>query len=120
MKRSRVGQFALIGSLLLLGASYLRLCWGFRGDAPSRPSMPVTIGMSRVQVEIVCGGPPGDYTTRPYECDGRSGRDLFYEWWITDEGMVGVKFDRNRRVEAVLYRDIRTCPYEIVRWLPPW
>src|SRR5262245_3377227 len=90
MRRLLIG--GLVVALLLLGALIPVLL--------QRPS-PVTRAayerieekMSREAVELILGGPPGDYRTRPVPAETGSGAGIAWEIWMGDEGEAWVSFE---------------------------
>ena len=84
--------------VLLLGAAGIELPVLF--PRPSKATAAnfsrITVGMTRVEVEDILGGPPGDYRNGP------TGKALFpklgrltpgYEFWWGDEGFIAIRFD---------------------------
>jgi hypothetical protein len=60
---------------------------------------------TRAEVEAYLGGPPGDYTTVPYNLDAPAGfLEMFARdgrtrlMWISDEGCIMVSLDREGKV----------------------
>ena len=67
------------------------------------------MAMSKSQVEVVLGAPPGDYTTGSYNEPPMGG--VFYALstkWIYDDGMILVWFDENDRVNEAAFCEIKT------------
>ena len=61
----------------------------------------IRIGMTRTEVQAILGPPPGNYLTRPGGLPPNSLSSVAaWEFWISDEGAVGVLFDSDRVVET--------------------
>jgi SmpA / OmlA family len=92
----------------------------------------IQVGMTRVQVEEILGGPAGDYRSGPTNMDtvilaggiyGRvgdgSGDDAEICGWTGDEASVTIQFSVERVKIAPFVLDTRSepvSPLELVRW----
>jgi hypothetical protein len=91
-------QLLGLGSVLLLIA--LAICfWPKRSPRFSQEQCDaIELGMTRTQVEVVLGAPPGDYATgpvfHPYNVLWELGVAETEGEWKSDTGRVNVGFDR--------------------------
>lgn len=77
------------------------------------------VGHPRAVVEVILGGPPGNYSTREtrspsYRSESRS----LYVWWEDDFSAIGVQFDKADRVELI--RGESRIPTELLFDPPLW
>jgi hypothetical protein len=75
----------------------------------------IKVGMSQAEVEVILGGPPGDFTTQPVVFGGPrlTGFPLVrWEHWVGNRAMIQVLFDEQDRVQFVWLGDdpIRVPP----------
>jgi hypothetical protein len=117
------GQIAIL-AVGMLGISLLgtRMVWQsphFRVCADEEARNRITDGMSEVEVEEVLGGPPGDYTTGPYNIalGGIMGNGATHSReWLTDEGGIVVYFDEMDLVVATRFNWITRVDHSL--WNP--
>jgi hypothetical protein len=63
----------------------------------------IEVGMSRSEVEVILGGPPGDFTTRRvyFEPGIALLPSVRSEWWRGDHGEITVRFDEQSRASTL-------------------
>jgi hypothetical protein len=71
-------------------------------------SSSILVGMPRREVEAMLGGPAGDYTTRPYLLPAPGSWFGSREQWISDDGAIGITFDKDDRVTAIEFTPVLT------------
>jgi hypothetical protein len=80
--------------------------------------------MSRAEVEAILG-PPGDYTTGPFDIDDTTVRRIMEgpragaHSWFTDNCVLSIRFDDSNRVEWRGFLRVRKRPQaslENLRW----
>jgi hypothetical protein len=69
----------------------------------------IKMGMSRAEVEVILGGPPGDFNTEPVLYAGAAGTFghawTRWEYWYADEGQIRVAFNERATVQFCTYSD---------------
>jgi hypothetical protein len=72
-------------------------------------------GMSRDEVVAIVGVPSGDYTTKEWIGGPMNAWYDDYDHWVSDEGMISVRFDHGGHVSKVAFFKIVT--YTTPSWL---
>jgi hypothetical protein len=99
--------YILFCAVVLLTA----LAWTLLKQSPLRITFSSTLserinhGIKKPEAEAILGCAPGDYRTGPsMPVPISPATDAYYdEWWLSDEGQIGIKFDEDLRVVDVRF-----------------
>lgn len=111
--RGLIRFLAVSGLVLLVGSPLAGLLQSGRTPHCSRSDFDlIEKGMALATVESVLGGPPGDYTSRPYVPSPLGFRYADDNWkcWVGDEGMILVDVDSNSYVIESKFAEILLEP----------
>jgi hypothetical protein len=113
--KKRVGYGLLIGILFVASAVLLFILFSTQSAGINRTRFEsLAIGMSKIQVQSILGGPPGDYTSGKvfvfaYEST-RLPPEIVYDEWYGDEGRICVWFDLHGKASHMCFTEASIIP----------